>query len=277
MGLRPSRGRGQNFLTQPAIADRIVTAADLTSGDLAIEIGPGLGIISERLAATPIAGLTLIEIDGALAGALERRFAEDQRVQVIKADVLSIDLPALTKGRSVKIIGNLPFNSASAILRRLCEWRQIVTRMVLMFQREVGERIRARPGEGARGALSVFTELYWECLDHFRVRAGSFHPRPSVDAEVVVLVPRSTPALFFPSEEEQILDTVRAVFCAPRKMVRNALADGLQIGVDAASRLLEQAGIDPMARAATLETTALIALARAIRAHALYHSRPQNA
>jgi 16S rRNA (adenine1518-N6/adenine1519-N6)-dimethyltransferase len=161
------------------------------------------------------------------------------------------------------VIGNLPFNAAGAILRRLCEWQSTITRMVLMFQREVGERIRARPGERARGALSVFRELYWEHVEHFRVRAGSFYPRPAVDAEVLVMTPHR-PTLFSPAEERVALETVRAAFSAPRKAIRNSLGDGFGIGPTAASAVLKRCGIDPMARASTLEVDTLIMLARTL-------------
>jgi 16S rRNA (adenine1518-N6/adenine1519-N6)-dimethyltransferase len=263
--VRPSRGRGQNFLVQPAIADRIVAAADIGSESTAIEIGPGLGILSDRIAASAVAEFTMVELDSALADALARRFSNDPRIRIVNADILSVDLPALTDRRPLTIVGNLPFNAAGAILRRLCEWQPNIGRMVLMFQREVGERIRAHPGERSRGALTLFTDLYWECAEHFRVRAGSFHPRPAVDAEVLVMTPR-TPPLFAPGEESLVLETIRAAFSAPRKAVRNALGDRLGIGPAAAAVALERCDIDPMARASTLETGALIVLARTLAA-----------
>jgi len=134
-----------------------------------------------------------------------------------------------------------------------------------MNHHEVGERIRAHPGDRSRGALTVFTDLYWECVEHFRVRAGSFHPRPAVDAEVLVMTPR-VPPLFALGEESLVLETIRAVFSAPRKAVRNAVGDRLGIGPASAAIALERCGIDPMARASTLETGALIILARTLAA-----------
>jgi len=250
---------------QPAIADRIVAAAEFGPASAAVEIGPGLGILSDRIAASAVAEFTMVELDGALAHALDRRFSGDSRIRLVNADILTVDLPMLTDRRPITIVGNLPFNAAGAILRRLCEWQPNIGRMVLMFQREVGERIRAYPGERSRGALTVFTDLYWECVEHFRVRAGSFHPRPAVDAEVLVMMPR-IPPLFAPGEESVVLETIRAAFSAPRKAVRNALGDRLRIGSAAAAAALEQCGIDPMARAATIETGALILLARTLAA-----------
>jgi 16S rRNA (adenine1518-N6/adenine1519-N6)-dimethyltransferase len=135
--------------------------------------------------------------------------------------------------------------------------------MVLMFQREVAERIRARPGMRAHGGLSVFTALYWEVRGYFRVAGGSFHPRPAVDAEVLILTPRSD--LSFASDEEKaVLATVRAAFSAPRKTMRNSLAGGLGLKGRAAETALRSAGIDPAMRPGTLEVTDFIRLARVL-------------
>src|SRR5215472_12120047 len=140
--VRPSKSRGQNFLVQAAVANRIVGSANLASGDEVIEIGPGLGILSERIAACPIARLALVELESRLALRLTARFSGDRRVLVVNGDFLAIDFDSLCAGPA-KVIGNLPFSSAAAILARLCSYRAWIERMVLMFQREVAERIRA--------------------------------------------------------------------------------------------------------------------------------------
>src|SRR5262249_19319445 len=228
-GVRPSKSRGQNFLVQTAVANRIVDAAQLARGDSVLEIGPGLGILTERIASHPIARRTLGELDRALAERLERIFAGDRRVQIVNSDFLDFDLSAIVNESRLKIVGNLPFSSAAAILHRLCDNARIVDRMVLMFQREVGERIRARPGSSAYSALTVFTALYFEIESYFRVAAGNFHPKPRVDAEVLTLKPRAEP-MFAPRDERTVLATVRAPFSAPRKTIRNSLAHGLAIG-----------------------------------------------
>jgi 16S rRNA (adenine1518-N6/adenine1519-N6)-dimethyltransferase len=136
--------------------------------------------------------------------------------------------------------------------------------MVLMFQREVAERIRARPDARAYGALSVFTALYWDVIDHFRVAAGSFYPRPKVDAEVLTLIPRET-SLFAEEEETTILETVRASFSAPRKTIRNSLAGGLGIAPEVAEAALLRAGLDPRSRPGTLNASDFVRLARGLR------------
>jgi len=166
------------------------------------------------------------------------------------------------------VIGNLPFNVAAAMLERLCGSQPIVARMVLMFQREVADRLRAQPGMRDHGALSVFTALYWEIIEHFRVTAGNFHPRPKVDAAVLVFAPRAHPA-FAPAEEQAILATVRAAFSAPRKTIRNSLAGGLHVAPDAAERALASAGIDPLVRPATLAVEDFVRLARVLHPAAI--------
>ncbi len=261
--VRPAKSRGQNFLVQPRVADRIVEAAGLEPADEVIEIGPGLGILSERIARAGVRKFTMVEIDRNLAAALSRRFAADPRIVVLCADFLALDLAELVERPPVKLVGNLPFNVAAAILHRLCDFQGLISRMVLMFQREVGERIRARRGSPGRSALSVFTALYWEIEDHFRVLAGSFHPRPKVDSEVIVF--RARPALPFDrSEERAVLETVRAAFSAPRKAIRNPLAHRLGQPAPVVAAALVAIGLDPSARAAALEVDDFVRIARAL-------------
>jgi 16S rRNA (adenine1518-N6/adenine1519-N6)-dimethyltransferase len=265
-GLTPSKSRGQNFLTQAAIADRIVAAADLNSSDEVIEIGPGLGILTERILRHDVAHLTLVELDRALAARLRERFAEDLRVTIIECDFLKVDFASLAT-TPVKVIGNLPFNSAAAIFRMLCDHHDSLAMMVAMFQREVGERLRARPDDATYSALSVYAALYFDIDLHFRVAAGSFHPKPKVDAEVLRFLPATNP-LFARDEESAVLATVRASFSAPRKMIRNSLAGGLKITSRDAEAALSEAHIAATARAESLSPSDFVRLARALRDHA---------
>jgi 16S rRNA (adenine1518-N6/adenine1519-N6)-dimethyltransferase len=268
-GVTPHKSRGQNFLVQPRVADRIVAAAEITAGNDVIEIGPGLGILSDRLAQQPVRRLILIELDDRLATQLRDRFADEPHVTVINNDFLTLDPRDFTSFDSpvpMRVVANLPFNVAAAILERLCGMQTVISRMVLMFQREVAERIRARPGSRDYGALSAFTSLYWEVTDHFRVAAGSFHPKPRVDAEVLTFAPRR-PMPFAPNEERAVLTTVRASFSAPRKTLRNAVGKALAIESAALEAGFLRAAIDPAARAATLAVEDFVRLARALNLH----------
>jgi 16S rRNA (adenine1518-N6/adenine1519-N6)-dimethyltransferase len=260
-GVRPAKSRGQNFLTSGGVADRIVAATDLSDEDSVVEIGPGLGILTEKIAAHRLRSLTLVELDARLATRLQERFAD---VRVINADFLATDFAALVDDSRVKVIGNLPFNVAAAILRKLCDNSRMISRMVLMFQREVAARIRATPGDDAYGALSVFTALYWKIDMHFTVAAGSFHPRPKVDAEVLAFTQLATP-LFAADDERDVLETVRASFSAPRKTIRNALGHALGIGSARVVRALERATIDPGTRAETLAVADFLRLRQALQ------------
>jgi 16S rRNA (adenine1518-N6/adenine1519-N6)-dimethyltransferase len=261
-GLTPSKSKGQNFLTQGAIADRIVAASALTSSDDVIEIGPGLGILTERILQRDVHSLTLVELDHSLAERLRNTYAADTRVTVVESDFVKIAFRSLAKAGS-KIIGNLPFNAAGAIFRILCDHHDLLAMIVAMFQREVGERIRAVPGDSEYSALSVYAALYFDVDLHFRVAAGSFHPKPKVDAEVLRFRPRKN-LLFNRDEEARVLDTVRASFFAPRKMIRNSLAAGMGIASEAATAALARAQIDSTARAESLSPQDFVRLARAL-------------
>ncbi|MBV8772911.1 MAG: ribosomal RNA small subunit methyltransferase A [Deltaproteobacteria bacterium] len=262
-GIRPSKTRGQNFLVQPIVATQIVSAAAIEPVDAIVEIGPGLGMLTERIMDAEPRRLTLIEVDPRLAAMLAARFGADKRVSIIARDFLSVRFSEFGNGR-LKVIGNLPFSAAAAILRHLCEYRESIARMVLMFQREVGARIRAQPGARNYGSLSVFSLLYWRTLGHFPVAGGSFFPRPKVDAEVLIMEPRRQ-LDFDKVEEADIRATVRAVFSAPRKTIRNSLAGSLGINTDMAKDALAMASIEPSSRPATVDCSQLIALARILR------------
>ncbi len=262
-GVTPSKSRGQNFLVQPAIAERIVAAAELSPRDEVVEIGPGLGILSDRIAARDIGRLTLVELDRELAARLKRRFEDHSRVRAVEADFVRADLKEIFERPPVKVVGNLPFNVASAIFRRLCDAHRMISTMVLMFQREVGERMRAAPGGKGYSALSVFAALYWRIDLHFRVAAGNFYPRPKVDAEVLRL--RAKPHLLFaPEEESAVAATVRACFASPRKKIRNSLASGLGIEPREAAAYLQSARIDSALRPESLSAEDFVRLARAL-------------
>jgi 16S rRNA (adenine1518-N6/adenine1519-N6)-dimethyltransferase len=280
-GVTPHKSKGQNFLVQPRVADRIVEAAEIVSGDDVLEIGPGLGILSERLARGLLRRLTMVELDDRLAAQLRERYADDVRITVINRDFLNCDPRDLSNldpdtdssVAHLRVVANLPFNVAAAILERLCAMHATIARMVLMFQREVAERIRARTGSNNYGALSVFTSMYWEVTGHFRVSAGSFHPKPKVDAEVLTFVPRR-PMSFAPDEERAVLATVRAAFSAPRKTLRNAVGKALAIDPALLEAAFASAAIDPAARAATLAVEDFVRLARALDRHLDNARRP---
>ena len=263
IGVQPSKALGQSFLAQPGVAAQIVNAAQIEAGDAVVEIGPGLGILTERILSAGPHRLMLVELHRRLAAALAARFDGDARVTVLNRDFLTLTFSEFGDER-LKVIGNLPFSVAAAILRYLSDYSDSIVRMVLMFQREVSERIRALPGSRNYSSLSVFSSLYWQTISHFRVAAGNFHPRPKVDAEVLTMEPRRERD-FTSAEEADVRATIRAAFSAPRKTIRNSLAGGLGVDLDAIERALELAEIDASLRPAMLGRSQLIALARILR------------
>jgi len=249
-GLRPQKRWGQHFLCDPAVARRIVDAAELRPGAAVLEIGPGLGALTDELAARA-ARLYLVEIDRGLAARLVERHAARPHVRVLVGDVLALPLETMLEDDDITVVANLPYNVATPVLFRLLALRSRVRRAVVMLQREVAARLAAPAGADARGALSVMMQTWAEVRVAFGVSRRSFLPRPRVDSAVAVLRFTATPRvpLRDPTTYEAV---VRAAFGQRRKMLRNALAAlAAARGVDGAA-LFERAGVDSRARAETL-------------------------
>ena len=262
-GLRPRKRWGQHFLCDPAVARRIVDAAELEPGAAVLEIGPGLGALTDELAARA-AHLYLVEIDRGLAARLLERHADRPHVRVLVGDVLALPLETMLEGDDdITVVANLPYNIATPVLFRLLALRRRVRRAVVMLQREVAARLAAPPGADARGALSVMMQTWAEVRVAFGVSRRSFLPPPRVDSAVAVLRLAATPrvSLRDPATYEAV---VRAAFGQRRKMLRNALAAlAAARGVDGAA-LFERAGVDPRARAETLALEDFARLAGAL-------------
>jgi 16S rRNA (adenine1518-N6/adenine1519-N6)-dimethyltransferase len=255
LDFRPSRRRGQNFLVDERVAARIVAAADVTRRRV-VEIGPGLGALSERLAPAA-AALALVELDAELAERLRRRFADSPAVSVVTADALAVDFDAaLGAERPWRVVANLPYSVGSQILLRLIEERGRFDKLVLMLQREVAERIVAEPGGGDYGPLAIAVALRGRARTLFRVAPGSFKPRPKVESTVLEVDLTVEPRVR-PRDEKTFRTLVRASFSQRRKMLRRALEGR----VDAAT--FEAAGIDSTRRAETLSLEEFARLADA--------------
>ena len=263
-GLRPRKRWGQHFLCDPDVARRIVETALPEAGATVLEIGPGLGALTDELAARA-AMLYLIEVDRGLAGRLVERYADDPHVRVLVGDVLELALQDLVAAPRATVVANLPYNIASPVLFRLLELRTRFPRAVLMFQREMADRLTARPRTDAYGAASVVIQAFAEVRIAFRVSRRSFLPRPAVDSAVVAIDWRETPS---PDVGDEVLfrAVVRAAFGQRRKMLRNALASLAARHGTTADILLARAGVDSAARAETLDLAAFARLAHALAA-----------
>jgi 16S rRNA (adenine1518-N6/adenine1519-N6)-dimethyltransferase len=251
-GVRPRRRYAQHFLTSPAILGRIVEAAELRADDTVVEIGAGLGDLTELMASRTRRVIAL-EVDPMLVAGLRERFARIPRVEVIHADALQWPLPealdALERPRV--IVGNLPYNVATQILLGFIPFPGEVDRMALMFQREVAERLVARVGTPAYGGLTVMTQVDWDVEMGFRLPPGAFHPPPKVESALVLFSPLPAPRVDV-GDRGAFHRLVKAAFGQRRKTLKNALAALRPEEPGWAASLLNRAGIQGSRRGETL-------------------------
>lgn len=263
LGVRPSRRLGQNFLQDPRVADRIAGLAADSLTEI-LEIGPGLGALTERLAGLG-RRVVAVELDLRLADALEKRLGAGNRgiVRVVRGDILEQRLEDLLPGSgSVIVVANLPYSITTPAVEWVLAQGARVRTAYLMVQREVAERMTASPGGKEYGSLSVFLSLHAEAEPLFRVSPGAFYPRPEVESVVVRLTPRSYPGTSEP-ERREAERIARAATTGRRKTVANALARGLGMEAEDARALLLEAGVDPGRRGETLSVDEWVAVARA--------------
>jgi len=261
LGRHPRKRLGQHFLADTQVARRIVDLAALRAEDRVVEIGPGLGALSDTLVDRG-GQVWLVEVDGDLAERLRTRYAARPQVHVVQADALSVDFAEmLGPGTPAVVVANLPYNVATAILAALLSQPGRFARMVLMLQREVVERLVAVPGNKQYAALSVLTQ-YAACLrPAMRVGPEAFVPRPQVESEVVVVEPYLQPPVRV-ADEALFRRIVKTVFTQRRKQ----LANGLRPLCRNAAGTLRRAGIDPMRRPETLSLAEFATLANTLAA-----------
>jgi 16S rRNA (adenine1518-N6/adenine1519-N6)-dimethyltransferase len=252
------RSLGQNYLVDSSVIGRIVRALDLKSDDTVLEIGPGRGALTEKIVER--AGMVYaLELDTELTRLLREKFADHQNIQIVETDALAADFAAIAAGRKLRLVANLPYNISTAILQRLFAYASEFEDCVLMFQREVVDRITAAPGSKDRGYLSVLTQAYFIIEKLFDVPPNAFKPVPKVWSSVVRCVPR-TDIGFDHAKLEAI---VSLSFAQKRKTILNNLR---QRYADAEA-LLARAGIAPQRRAETLTVEEWITLTRAVDTH----------
>jgi 16S rRNA (adenine1518-N6/adenine1519-N6)-dimethyltransferase len=243
-GLAPSRARGQNFVVDPNTVRRIARLSEVGPGDRVVEIGAGLGSLTLALAETG-AAVTAVEVDSRLLPAL-RGVVELAGVAVVEGDALRLDWSALLGAGPWVLVANLPYNVATPLVADLLDEVPAIVRMLVMVQREVGERLAARPGDDAYGAVSVKV-AYWATAKVVgRVPATVFHPVPKVESALVRIDRRPAPAVGAGVDPAWLFRLVRTGFGQRRKMLRRSLA-GL-----VPAPAFEAAGIRPEARAEEL-------------------------
>lgn len=247
MTYRTKKRFGQHFLHDRTVIDKIITAAQLDLQKQVVEIGPGLGVLTDQLL-TRSAHVQVMEIDRDLIERLEAR--NDSRLTVHAGDVLKLPWRDLFTQPSYILVANLPYNISSQIVFRLIEHRDLFQRMVLMFQREVGERLVATPGGKDYGILSVLSQLWYDIKTVTLVKPGAFTPPPKVDSIVLNFQPLQSPRVD-PVDEVLFKKVVKGAFTQRRKTIRNSLlASGFS--AENIDYSLQQAGIAPGCRGETL-------------------------
>lgn len=267
-GVRPSKGLGQNFLVSEGVLDRIVASADLGPDDLVLEVGPGLGLMTRRLAEAACA-VVAVELDRRMVAILSERLADLPNVHVVQADILEID-PAeavaeatgsAVEGLAFKVVANLPYYITSAALRHLLEGSRRPALLTVMVQREVAQRIVAEPG--GMSLLSLAVQVYGRPTVVARVPAGAFYPPPKVDSAVVRIDVYEEPVA--PEETiARLFWVARAGFAQKRKQLANSLSANLRLPRDVVVEALASAGLDPSARPQTLAVADWLRLAESL-------------
>jgi 16S rRNA (adenine1518-N6/adenine1519-N6)-dimethyltransferase len=254
----PKKQLGQHFLHDAGIIERIVRAVNPQPGERLVEIGPGRGAITVPLLRLHDA-LTVIEIDRDLLAHLRRIGDTAGNLEILHADVLSVDFTALAAGGTLRLVGNLPYNISTPILFHVLEHAAAIRDMHFMLQKEVVDRMAAAPGGKVYGRLSVMLQAYCEVIPLFDVPPAAFHPPPQVDSAVVRLLPRA-PASIAIADRALFERLVRDAFGQRRKTLRNALS-----ALCAADDILA-AGLRPQARAEELAVAEFVALANHLAA-----------
>lgn len=248
LDVRPSRGRGQNFLTSTSVVQRIVDLTEATIEDTIVEVGPGLGALTSALA-DRAGRVVAIEIDQRLAEHLVASMPSPN-LTIVCGDALSLPEATFVPADGQYLVAaNLPYSTGAAIVRRFLELERPPRRMVVMLQKEVAERMAAVPPD--MSLLGIAVQIYARPTIAFHVPPSAFKPRPKVDSSVLLLELHQT-SLLTTAERDPFFRMLHAGFHQKRKQLVNTLSTGLQIGKSAVTFWLESNEIDPTRRAESL-------------------------
>lgn len=257
---------GQNFLIDRGVVSRIVDLVNPSSGDHILEIGPGQGAMTRELVSSG-ATVVAVELDRRLAPLLAREFAANDNFTVVEADILETDLTQLLGSRTQapwKVAANLPYNISSQVLLKFLETPLLFSHLVLMLQKEVGDRLAAPPACKEYGILTVFCRLHFDVSREFVVRPGAFHPVPKVDSVVLSFRPLPAPRVDV-GDERLFRRVVKASFSQRRKTLWNCLKSAnLLDSSDTLAAVLASCGIDQGRRGETLSLEEFALLTRTI-------------
>ncbi|MGH7872046.1 MAG: 16S rRNA (adenine(1518)-N(6)/adenine(1519)-N(6))-dimethyltransferase RsmA [Candidatus Binatia bacterium] len=264
---RPKKSLGQNFLIHERVIDSILRLLDLVSDDRVLEIGPGLGFLTRCLLARA-ASVCAVEVDTALIERLRASdFAHNPKLNLIVGDILAISPELLPDGK-LKLVGNLPYSISTPVLFRIFDWRAHFSRLVLMVQKEVADRIAATPGTKDYGTLSIWSQAYGRITEKVSVSPEAFFPRPKVRSTVLKIELFDEP-LIGANETPALRHLIRAAFGQRRKTLSNALASAARRSRGDIEKFLESQNIDPQRRGETLSVEEYVGLARAAHRQSL--------
>ncbi len=242
-GIKANKGLGQHFLIDKESVDAIIESAEITPRDTVFEVGPGLGVMTDELAKTE-AQIVAVETDHNLVELLRRRLPDNVKVE--EADIMKFNLANLPA--DYKVVANVPYYITSPIIRLLMESQNPPVQSVLLIQKEVAERIAAKPGSMSILALSV--QFYADVELVVDVPRDRFYPIPNVDSTVIKIVRKPQPA--FAADTNKLFRLIKAGYGEKRKQLRNSLSGGLQLTTDQAAALIKTAGLTETARAQEL-------------------------
>ena len=246
--IKMSKKLGQNFLIKRGIVDEIVKAADLQEGEPVLEIGPGIGTLTQGLAQSG-ANVTAIELDTRLLEVLDTTLAQYSNVTIVHGDVLKLDVPSIMNNEPFKVVANLPYYITTPIIMSLLESRLPIEHLVVMVQKEVALRMVAKPGTKDYGALSVAVQYYTEPDIVLDVPPKSFLPAPAVTSSVIRCVLRDKPPVDV-VDEKLFFRVVKAGFAQRRKTFANTMKT-TGLSKDRIEELLAKANIDGQRRGET--------------------------
>lgn len=259
---RPNKLLGQNFLRDKNILAKIVHAAALTKEDRVLEVGPGEGILTQALAQQ--AGHVLaVEKDRRLAEQLKIKFSGNEKVAIVEADILDFLESAPFAGQPYKVVANIPYYLTAHLIRRLLESPDPPRDIILMVQKEVAQRLCARPPRMSLLAVSV--QFYSQPKLIARVSKNSFWPKPKVDSAIIRLSPRPAADSLETIDAPAFFKILHAGFSQPRKQLLNNLSRELALSREKISVIMENAGLEPNQRAETLDVPDWLRLARSLK------------
>lgn len=259
-GIHMSKKLGQNFLIRRSVVDEIVAAAELTAGEPVLEIGPGIGTLTQGLAQSG-AAVTAVELDRRLLEVLDTTLAQYNNVRIIHGDVLKVNIPEIMNHKPFKVVANLPYYITTPIIMSLLEMKLPIERLVVMVQREVAERMVAQPGTKAYGALSVAVQYYTEPSIVMDVPPRAFMPAPEVTSAVICCRLREKPPMEV-ADEKLFFRVVKAAFAQRRKTFSNTMkTTGLD--KETIASVLAKANIDGARRGETFSLQELADVANA--------------